>query len=59
MLSIVYIDDLIALSKDKKVLENLVKNLKSKNFILSDEGPLDKNLGVDVKRKKDGGLELV
>ena len=56
---LVYVDDMIALSKDKSVLEDLVKNLKSKNFILTDEGSLDKYLGVDVKRKKDGGLELV
>ena len=45
---LVYVDDMIALSKDKSVLEVLVKNLKSKNFILTDEGSLDKYLGVDV-----------
>ena len=56
---LVYVDDMIALSKDKNVLENMVKNLKSKNFILTYEGSLDKYLGVDVKRKKDGSLELV
>ena len=56
---LVYVDDMIALSKDKKVLEDLVKNLKGKNFILSDEGSLDKSLGVDVKSKKYGGLEIV
>ena len=56
---LVYVDDMIALSKDKQVLEDLVKSLKNKNFILTDEGSLDKYLGVDVKRKKDGSLELV
>ena len=55
---VVYVDDMIALSKDKQFLEDLVKSLKNKNFILTDEGSLDKYLGVDVKTKKDGSLEL-
>ena len=49
---------ILALSKDKSVLEDIVKNLKSKNIILTDEGSLDKYFGVDVKRKKEGGLKL-
>jgi len=56
---LVYVDDMIALLKDKKTLEKLVASLKEKDFILTDEGSLDKYLGVDVKKKKDGGLELV
>ena len=56
---LVYVDDMIALSKDKEVLNKLVSNLKEKGFILTDEGSLEKYLGVDVKRKKDGSLELV
>ena len=56
---LVYVDDMIALSKDKNALDDLVKNLNKKNFILTDEGSLDKYLGVDVKRKKGGSLELV
>ena len=54
-----YVDDMIALSKDKEVLNKLVANLKEKEFILTDEGSLEKYLGVDVKKKKDGSLELV
>ena len=49
---LVYVDDMIALSKDEQILNKLVANLKSKNFILTDEGSLGKYLGVDVKRKK-------
>ena len=56
---LVYVDDMIALSKDKQALEKLVINLRKKSFILTDEGSLDKYLGVDVKRKKNGELELV
>ena len=56
---LVYVDDMIALSKDEKILNKLVANLKAKNFILTDEGSLEKYLGVDVKRTKNGGLELV
>ena len=56
---LVYIDDMIALSKDEQILNKLVANLKAKNFILTDEGSLEKYLGVDVKRTKNGGLELV
>ena len=55
---VVYVDDMIALSKDKQFLEDLVKSLKNKNFILTDEGSLDKYQGVDVKRKKDESLKL-
>ena len=54
----VYVDDMIALAKNKSVLENLVANLKQKDFILTDEGTLTKYLGVDVKHKSDGSFEL-
>ena len=54
----VYVDDMIALAKNKSVLENLVANLKQKDFILTDEGTLTKYLGVDVKYKSDGSFEL-
>ena len=38
----VYVDELIALSKNAEVLDRLVKNLKAKNYVLTDEGPLTK-----------------
>ena len=46
---LLYVDDMIALAKDKHVLNKLVQNLKNKNDILTDEGTLTKYLGVDVK----------
>ena len=54
----VYVDDMIALVKNKRVLEDLVSNLKQKDFILTDEGTLTKYLGVDVQHKPDGTFEL-
>ena len=55
---LVYVDDMIALSKNAKVIDCLVENLKNKNYILTDEGPLTKYLGVDVKENQGGGFEL-
>ena len=49
---------MIAMSKDDKVLNTLVENLKWKNYILTDEGSLTKYLGVDVKYKANGNFEL-
>ena len=55
---LVYVDDMIALSRNKKVLEQLVDNLKRKDYILTDEGPITKYLGVDVNKQADGSFEL-
>jgi len=55
---LLYVDDMIAMSKDDKVLNTLVENLKRKNYILTDEGSLTKYLGVDVKYKANGNFEL-
>ena len=46
---------MIALSKNAEVLNVLVKNLKKKDFILTDECTLTKYLGVDVVHRTDGG----
>ena len=53
------VDDMIAMAKNKEVLETLLKNLKRKNFILTDEGSLSRYLGVDVKYKNNGAFELI
>ena len=55
---LVYVDDMIAISKEKNVLVELVKTLKNRNYILTDEGSLTKFLGVDVKYKNNVGFEL-
>ena len=55
---LVYVDDMIALAEDDKILNEIVTNLKKQNYILTDEGTLTKYLGVDVKTKTNGGFEL-
>ena len=50
---------MIALSQNDDVLDKLVENLKRKNYILTDEGSLTKYLGVDIKYKARGQIELV
>jgi len=56
---LVYVDDMIAISRENSVLEKIVVNLQNKNYILTDEGSLTKYLGVDVKYREQGGFELV
>ena len=56
---LLYVDDVIALSRNDLVLDRLVSTLQKKNYIITDEGSLTKYLGVDVKYKKDGNFELL
>jgi hypothetical protein len=58
---LVYVDDCIVLNKrGSKAADNLIKSLQEgkENFDFTDDGNLDKYLGVDVKRHKDGRIEL-
>ena len=58
---LVYVDDCIVISKrGSSAADNLIKSLKEghENFDFTDDGDLDKYLGVDVKRHKDGSIEL-
>lgn len=54
---LVYVDNVIALSKDVKVMDELVKKLK-KTYVFEDEGSLAKYFGVDMLENKDGTLEM-
>ena len=54
-----YVDGMIALSRNDLILDRLVSSIQKKNYILNDEGYLTKYLGVDVKYKKDGNFELL
>ena len=56
---LLYVDNMIAMAKNKEVLNTLVQNLKRKKYILTDEGSLTKYLGVDVKYRKKGSIELI
>ena len=58
---LVYVDDCIVISKRGSTsADDLIKALKEghENFDFTDDGDLDKYLGVDVKRHKDGRIEL-
>ena len=58
---LVYVDDCIIISKKGSGISNrLIHSLQdgNENFKLTDEGNLDKYLGVDIKRYKDGKMEL-
>ena len=55
---LLYVDNAIALARDESVLEKLVANLKEKQFNLTDYGTLDKYLGVNIKDKYGGIIEL-
>ena len=56
----VYVDDCIIYSKDKSVIDGLIWSLRHgpENYILTDEGEIDKYLGVDIVKNKDGSMEL-
>ena len=52
-------DDVIAVSRKSKVLDQLVKNLQKKDFVLTGDGILNKYQGFNVKYKENGSFELV
>ena len=58
---LVYVDDCIVLHKrGSNAADRLIKSLHEgpENFDFTDDGDLDKYLGVDVKRHDDGRIEL-
>ena len=58
---LVYVDDCIILQKkDSKAADNLIRDLQEGNekFEFTDDGNLEKYLGVDVKKNPNGSIEL-
>ena len=58
---LVYVDDCIIFqNKGSDEADKLIQNLQEgpEKFVFTDDGDLDKYLGVDVKRKKEGSIEL-
>ena len=56
-----YVDDIIVINKrGSTAADDLIKALREghENFDFTDDGNLEKYLGVDVKRHKDGRIEL-
>ena len=58
---LIYVDDCILLQKKgSQAAENLIRDLQEGNekFEFTDDGTLNKYLGVDVKRRKDHSIKL-
>ena len=58
---IVYVDDCVVFQhKGARDTDELIRNLQDgeQKFVFTDNGDLETYLGVDVKRKKDGSIEL-
>jgi hypothetical protein len=52
MVILVYVDDCIIVGKDMGEIDGFVKSMQqgSENFVLTDEGSIDKFLGIEITR---------
>ena len=52
MVILIYVDDCIIVGKDMSEIDAFVRSMQqgSKNFVLTDEGSIDKFLGIEIKR---------
>jgi len=55
---LVFVDDCLVFSKDKKKVDLFIDQLRDKRFILTDEGDIRQYLGIDVQHHANGTLEL-
>ena len=55
---ILYVDNAICLTPKKKEADLLIDKLQVKGFILTNEGPLLADLGLQVKALGDGSIEI-
>lgn len=55
-----YVDDCILVSTSEKAINDLVEDLKNgdEKFLLTDEGDIDKFLGIEIQHNDDGSFEL-
>ena len=55
-----YVDNVLIFSKKKVWIDIFIKSLFEgiENFELTDEGNIDKYLGIDIQKHKDGTYEL-
>ena len=60
MILVVHVDDFLIFSKKNLWIDVLIKSLfnEEENFELTDEGNIDKYLGVDIRKHNDGTHEL-
>ena len=59
MIVLLYVDDMIVVSRKRKQIEDLYKSLVegNENFKLTKEGRIDRYLGVELKSNPDGSFE--
>ena len=59
MIVLLYVDDMIVVSRTRKQIEDLYKSLVegNENFKLTKEGRIDRYLGVELKSNPDGSFE--
>ena len=55
-----YVDDCILVSTSKQTIDDFVESLKNgeEKFQLTDEGDIDKFLGIEIKHFEDGSFEI-
>ena len=59
-----YVDDCILISTSKQAIDTLIESLekgtkeKPEKFILTDEGDIDKFLGIEIEHHDDGSFEI-
>ena len=60
LIAIVYVDDVLIFSRDKVWIDIFIKSLfeGEENFDLTDEGNIDKYLGVEIVERQDGMYEI-
>ena len=60
MAVLTYVDDCIIISKSKTAIDELIESLQNgeEKFILTDEGDIDKFLGIEITHFKDGSFEI-
>ena len=60
MIVLVYVDDVIAVAKDNKMIDDLIKSLKEGNehFKLTSDGKLDEYLGLEIVNLEGGSFEI-
>ena len=60
MIVLSYVDDCIIIGKDMKEIDSFVKSMQNgpENFILTDEGDIDKFLGIEIKQLDNNRFEM-
>ena len=60
MIVLLYVDDMIVVSKKEEDIDKLIKSLKEEDerFILTSEGDIKNYLGVEIVKNKDGSFEF-